>query len=70
MLEQLVHIHRCSFADNIGAAFASHPDLMAAACSDIDAGTGAKGLLLWILVVGIRDSQSATRDQMGRYARM
>jgi hypothetical protein len=53
-----------SFPDDIGTSLRTHPHLMHLLSIDIDSRSRAKGFLLGLLVLGIRDCQVSLRDEM------
>ena len=53
-----------SFPNDISASLRTNPDLMRLLGIDIDSRTRTKGLLLRLLIFGIRDCQVSLHDEM------
>lgn len=54
-----------SLANDIGATLFADPDLVHTAGVDVDSTSNTKRLLLRLLIVGIRDGQLSSSDEMG-----
>lgn len=50
--------------NDIGTPFTAHPNLMHLSSIDIDSRPNTKGLLGWILVLGVGDGELAPEDEM------